>query len=133
MSKKTEDNSKENNNKPTAAAGEKKPEKSISFFHLFRFYETKDIYFMVIGVLAAIANGTSMPVFALIMGGLTDDFSPNNTGDEIVDTAGEYSLYFFIIGLVSFVLSYFSFGFWMVTGERQAIAFRKAYFKALIR
>ena len=130
MTKQVHDNDSSIEQKYKAA---EKSEKSISFFQLFKFYETKDKYLMIIGTIFSIVNGTSNPLVALLFGGISDDFGPGNNPDEIVDTAGRYSIYFLIIGICSFIASYLSFGFWMVIGERQAIAFRKAYFKALIR
>lgn len=114
-------------------ASRKPREKKISFFKLFRFVEKKDKIYMWIGTLAAMANGAALPIFALVFGGITTEFSEGSDSDDFLSTAGRYSIYFLIIGVGSFFLGYISFGCWMITGERQAIAFRKAYFKALIK
>lgn len=49
------------NNKKTVVS-------SISFFKLFRYATKTDYCLMIIGTLAAIINGSSLPLFALIFG-----------------------------------------------------------------
>ena len=43
---------------------------------------------MIIGCIASIANGLTLPMFSLIFGNMTDAFSPTSTGDDIVNSAG---------------------------------------------
>jgi len=108
-------------------------DKPISFFQLFRFAERKDKAMMAVGYIAALANGAALPVFSLIFGGLAKTFSPEGDMEHLVSTAGRYAIYFLALGVGEFILGYISFSCGMATGERQAIAFRKAYFRALIR
>lgn len=37
---------------------------------------------------------------------MTDSFGPDASGDDLVDAAGEQALYFFLIGVGSFILSW---------------------------
>jgi len=39
---------------------------------------------MIIGALAGIANGLSLPLFSLIFGEMTDSFSPDKSADSVV-------------------------------------------------
>ena len=40
---------------------------------------------MIIGALAASANGFSIPFFGWILGEMIEGFSPTNSADEVVD------------------------------------------------
>jgi len=122
--------SKTNGSKTGQAFDEPAP---VPFRRLFRFATPKDWFFMIIGLIASIGNGAALPAFALVFGEITQSFDPNdNDEDAIVRQAGKFSLYFLGLGVGSFILSYISFACWMITGEKQAIQFRKAYFKSLI-
>ncbi|KAL4426347.1 hypothetical protein ABPG74_006285 [Tetrahymena malaccensis] len=111
----------------------KKKEKShLPLTALFRFASRQDWTMMIIGSIAALLNGLSYPSFSLIFGQMIDSFGPTSTGDDLVKAAGTQCIYFAIIGVVSFLLSWIQLGCWMITGERQSIQFRKHYFKAII-
>lgn len=61
---------------------------------------------MIIGAIAGIANGLSQPLFSLIFGEMTDSFSPDNSPDDVVYKAGWNALWFIILGVSSFILSW---------------------------
>lgn len=63
---------------------EEKP-KEVPFSKLFKYAEGIDIFWMIIGLIAAFGNGISMPLFALIFGEMIDSFKPTSTADEVVD------------------------------------------------
>ena len=138
MSSSTELAKKEPQTEPapqTAAQADsknKKKEDTISFFTLFRFATTYDWILIIIGSTASIANGAAMPLFSLLFGAVADGFGPTKTHDEIMDTAADLSLQLFLVGIGTFVASYFGFACWMISGERQAIEIRKRYFKSLL-
>ncbi len=83
---------------------------------------------MAIGLIAAAANGTALPLFALIFGQMTSSFSPTASGSAVVDMVATNSKWFAIVGAGSFACSWIMFVTWMVSGERQAIEFRRRYF-----
>ena len=109
-----------------------KEAESISFFKLFQFASKKDLILITIGAIASIINGAAMPLFSLLFGDVADGFGPNNTHEEIVDTAADLSLKLFLVGIGTLVCSYLGFACWMISGERQAIEIRKRYFKSLL-
>ncbi|KAL4464298.1 hypothetical protein ABPG72_011343 [Tetrahymena utriculariae] len=111
---------------------EKQEIKMVTFIQMLRYANKTDWTLMVIGSIASMANGVAFPMFALIFGQMTDSFGPNSTGDDLVDAAGKQSLYFFFIGVGSFLMSWIQLGCWMISGERQSIKFRQEYFKAII-
>eukprot|EP01113_Clastostelium_recurvatum_P006565 TRINITY_DN1297_c0_g1_i1.p1 TRINITY_DN1297_c0_g1~~TRINITY_DN1297_c0_g1_i1.p1 ORF type:complete len:1417 (-),score=461.68 TRINITY_DN1297_c0_g1_i1:319-4464(-) len=119
--------------------GKKKAEEKppmVSFFSLFRFADSLDIFLMVVGSLAAAANGAAMPLFSLIFGRLIDVFSPahlNNPNVNIGDDITQIALYFLWIGIAVFGLSYLEVACWMVAGERQIRRVRERYLQAILQ
>jgi ATP-binding cassette subfamily B (MDR/TAP) protein 1 len=105
--------------------------KSVPFLKLFRFATKADIILIVIGSIAALAMGAAMPIFALLWGSMTDAFAKG--GDEMVDAARTVMFIFFGIGAAAFLSGWLMFACWMIAGERQAIACRKAYLRSLLR
>lgn len=75
--------------------------------------------------------GTAMPAFALLWGDMTDAFSQG--GDQMVNASLQVMLKFIYIGIGVFVAGWLMFACWMIAGERQSIACRKAYLKSLLR
>lgn len=86
-----------------------------------------------IGTIAAMANGIAMPMFALIFGNMTDSFSPDKSAEDVVSKAGEQSIWFLLVGIGTFLCSWIMFATWMISGENQAITYRKKYFEAILR
>jgi len=117
--------------KKTEASEDAKDEK-VSFRILFRYASKKDIFYMIFGTIAAIADGTSMPLFALFFGSIPNTFI-TGTGNEIVHSAGQIALKFIYLGIASFICAYFGFVCWMIVGEVQSIEIRKRYFKSLLQ
>jgi len=117
--------------KPESKKKDSEDEK-ISFKILFRYASKKDLLYIIIGTLAAIADGTSLPLFALFFGSIPNTFI-GGTGDEIVHSAGQIALKFVYLGIASFVTAYLGFVCWMIVGEKQSIEIRKRYFKSLLQ
>ncbi len=44
---------------------------------------------MIIGFVAAVANGVTLPFFALIFGEMTDAFKPGASNETVIKAAGE--------------------------------------------
>lgn len=96
---------------------------------MFRFATGLDYFLMILGSLGAIAVGAAMPAFAFIWGKMTDSFGTTS----IVDSSRETMYIFFYLGAGILVAGFLMYGCWMIAGERQAIACRKAYLKALLK
>lgn len=105
---------------------------ACKFSELLRYATTKDKLFMTIGMICCLANGLCMPMFSYVFGEMTDSFSPTSTKQDVLDQASKQALYLTIIGVCSFIFSFVQQTTWIITGERQAIRFRKEYFKAII-
>ncbi|XP_053763967.1 bile salt export pump isoform X3 [Panthera pardus] len=69
-----------NNDKNSRLQDEKKGDSTqVSFFQLFRFSSTTDIWLMFVGSLCAFLHGLSHPVLLLIFGAMTDIFIDYDT------------------------------------------------------
>ena len=73
---------------------------------------------MIFGSLSAVINGFSLPMFSFIFGEMSDSFGPNSTKDDVVDQALMNFIWFLILGVASFLLSWAQMGCWMYAGEK---------------
>ena len=102
----------------------------VSFCALFRFATCTDVILMIIGTICAMAMGVALPSFSILWGNMTDKF---NSPTEIESAAKGAMLNFIYIGLGAFAAGWGMFTCWMIAGERQGIACRKAYLKSLLK
>lgn len=110
---------------------------TIPMSQLFRFATPLDKFYMIVGAIAAIANGVSVPFMTIIFSGFIDIFgrfslaisTHNSTGDEekfdeakrALDTnIRTYVIYFVILGAAMFLASYIQMTLWTIAGENQA-------------
>ena len=86
---------------------------------------------MTIGTIGGLAVGASFPIFLLFWGEFTDVF--NSSPDVIVDAAAKQLLKFVYLSIGTLFMGWCMIAGWIITGERQAVACRKAYFASLLR
>lgn len=86
---------------------------------------------MIVGTLGGLGLGAATPVFILFWGDFTNVFGQGS--DVIVDQARQQLLKFIYLGIGAWVLGWTMITCWLITGERQACACRKAYFACLLR
>lgn len=87
---------------------------------------------MIVGSIAATAMGASMPAFAYIWGEMTDSFIGSDA-DSMVDSSRDTMWIFFYLAAGALVSGWLMFACWMIVGERQGIACRKAYLRSLLK
>lgn len=56
----------------------KEEEQKVKFYKLFSFADKKDVTLMVVGSLAAMANGLSFPIMSILFGEVIDSFATNS-------------------------------------------------------
>jgi hypothetical protein len=110
---------------------------TIPMSQMFRFATPLDKFYMIVGTIAAIANGVSLPIMTIIFSGFIDIFARfsratliyNSTGDEekfeearraLDNDIRTYVYYFIILGASMFLASYIQMTFWTIAGENQA-------------
>ncbi|RGB26342.1 multidrug resistance protein 1a, partial [Rhizophagus diaphanus] len=123
---------------------------TIPMSQLFRFATPLDKFYMIVGTIAAIANGVSVPLMTIIFSGFIDIFARfslaisihNSTGDEekfdeakrALDTnIRTYVIYFVILGAAMFLASYIQMTLWTIAGENQAKRVRKLYYSSILK
>lgn len=99
----------------------KEPVKA-SFRELFKFSDKMDLLLMFLGALGSLFLGTSLTIFAQIIGNMVD--SLNNHGNSL-EEAKNNMLYLVYLGLGSLVIGMISNASWNISAGRQASRCRK--------
>ncbi|KAL2341081.1 hypothetical protein Fmac_009021 [Flemingia macrophylla] len=107
-----------------------KANQKVPFYMLFTFADRRDVEFMVIGTICAIANGWSQPIMTLILGKLINTFGFADPSNTIKEVSKIYNC-----GILIWVvlLNAAEVACWMMTGERQAARIRGLYLKTILK
>nr|XP_030120655.3 ATP-binding cassette sub-family B member 5 isoform X6 [Taeniopygia guttata] len=128
---------------------DKKPEKQMAgILELFRYADGVDVLLMIVGLVAAAANGTGMPLMIIIFGEMTNSFvlsgvKSNDTSvnsssclsDPGVDIEGEmtkFAYYYVGIGFAVLILSIIQVWTFLVTATRQTARIRQKFFFSVL-
>ncbi|XP_031359707.2 ATP-binding cassette sub-family B member 5 [Lonchura striata] len=128
---------------------DKKPEKQmVGILELFRYADGVDILLMIVGLVAAAANGTGMPLMIIIFGEMTNSFvlsgmqyndtsvnSSSCLSDPGVDIEGEmtkFAYYYVGIGFAVLILSIIQVWTFLVTATRQTARIRQKFFFSVL-
>ncbi|KAF5200751.1 Abc transporter b family protein [Thalictrum thalictroides] len=106
---------------------------NISLYMLFSLFDPIDIVLMILGAIAALLNGLSVPLTTYLFGQLVDTFGGTAHSNNVVQEISKVSLRFVYLGTGTAVATFFQMACWMVTGERQSARIRNMYLKALLR
>ncbi|XP_051225570.1 ABC transporter B family member 11 [Lolium perenne] len=106
--------------------------KKVSFMGLFRYSDGTDLLLMLVGTVAALANGMSQPVMTVIFGDVIDAFGGATTGN-VLNRVNKAVLNFVYLGIGTAVVSFLQVACWTITGERQATHIRSLYLKSVLR
>lgn len=60
------------------------PLKTAPFYKLFSFADSTDIVLMIVGTIAAVGNGLSLPLMTVLFGDVTDAFGQNQGDKDVV-------------------------------------------------
>ncbi|XP_077219448.1 ABC transporter B family member 21-like isoform X2 [Tasmannia lanceolata] len=113
--------------------GEEKGKNSVPFYKLFSFADSTDVAFMIVGTVAALANGASWPLMTVFLGELVNSFGEATNLNEVVDEVSKVCLKFVYLAVGAGVASFFLVSCWVITGERQAARIRSLYLKTILR
>ncbi|XP_077217872.1 ABC transporter B family member 11-like [Tasmannia lanceolata] len=113
--------------------GEQENKNSIPFYKLFSLADSTDVVLMIIGSVAAIANGAAMPLMSLLLGQVVNSFGKPENLHDMVNEVSKVSLRFVYLAVGSCVVSFFQVACWVITGERQAARIRNLYLKTILR
>ncbi|XAR59296.1 Xenobiotic-transporting ATPase [Bertholletia excelsa] len=104
----------------------------VAFYRLFAFADRRDKVLMVVGSLAAAANGLAQPLMTLIFGYLVNSFA-TSARSQVLHEVSQVAIKFVYLAVGSGIASFLQVSCWMVTGERQATRIRGLYLKAILR
>ncbi|VAH62841.1 unnamed protein product [Triticum turgidum subsp. durum] len=79
--------------------------KRVSFTGMFRYADRTDQLLMLVGTLAALANGVSQPLMTVIFGDMIDAFG-GATGDNVLHRVNKAVLNFVYLGIGTAVVSF---------------------------
>ncbi|KAJ4849957.1 ATP-binding cassette sub- B member 9 [Turnera subulata] len=107
-------------------------DQKVAFWKLFTFADKKDVGFMIVGTICALANGLSQPMMILFFGQLINSFGTSSPS-TVVKEVSKIAEKLVILAVASGIASFFQVSCWMVTGERQSARIRGLYLEAILR
>eukprot|EP00106_Octopus_bimaculoides_P004854 XP_014772296.1 PREDICTED: multidrug resistance protein 1-like [Octopus bimaculoides] len=138
-------NNKESETK-SKAKSETKSGGKVSFFKLFRYATGLDIFFMIIGGIAAAIHGVSIPLLIIVFSEMLDKMSDTNANitiackvDEsvpeslLLDPMGTLALYYVGLAAIVFVSAYAHVTSWKISTEKQIFYMRKKLMINILR
>uniref|UniRef100_A0A8C9G1R8 ABC transmembrane type-1 domain-containing protein n=1 Tax=Pavo cristatus TaxID=9049 RepID=A0A8C9G1R8_PAVCR len=126
---------------------DKSEKKVVGIFELFRYADWVDILLMVVGLIAAAANGTGLPLMIIIFGDMTNIFvlsgvnsstSVNNSscqpspGVDIEAEMTKFAYYYVGIGFAVLILSTVQVWTFLIAATRQTSRIRRKFFFAVL-
>jgi ATP-binding cassette subfamily B (MDR/TAP) protein 1 len=103
-----------------------------SFKDLFSFVEGKEKLYLGFGIFFSVIGGAAMPAMTLILGNLTNSFTPNNSPDEVENQISQQFLQMIYLGLGVFLASMISSLLWNFLSSRQTQKIKLLYFQKLL-
>jgi ATP-binding cassette subfamily B (MDR/TAP) protein 1 len=116
---------------PQAQAQAQADIKPVKFLELFRYADRRDKIMYSAALVAAVVNGASLPLFAWLFGRTLNDLGASRA--DVVDQLQTFALYFFVLGIATFFLTFAENGLAAISSERQVNRLREAYLRALLR
>ncbi|NXI18278.1 MDR1 protein, partial [Irena cyanogastra] len=114
----------------------------------FRYADGVDVLLMIVGLVAAAANGTGMPLMIIIFGEMTNSFvlsgmqsndtsansssCPSAPGVDIEGEMTKFAYYYVGIGFAVLILSIIQVWTFLVTATRQTARIRQKFFFAVL-
>ncbi|NWR42889.1 MDR1 protein, partial [Regulus satrapa] len=114
----------------------------------FRYADGVDVLLMIVGLVAAAANGTGMPLMIIVFGEMTNSFvlsgmqsndtsvngssCPSDPGVDIESEMTKFAYYYVAIGVAVFFLSIIQVWTFLVTATRQTARIRQKFFFAVL-
>uniref|UniRef100_A0A8R7P8S3 ABC transporter B family member 4 n=3 Tax=Triticum urartu TaxID=4572 RepID=A0A8R7P8S3_TRIUA len=118
-----------------AAEGEEESlgqQEKVSFMGMFRYADGTDLLLMLVGTVAALANGLSQPLMTIVFGATINAFGDATDGD-VLQRVNKVVLQFVYLGIATAVVSFLQVSCWTLTGERQATHIRSLYLRSVLR
>ncbi|XP_027733749.1 ATP-binding cassette sub-family B member 5 [Empidonax traillii] len=127
---------------------EKSEKQMVGIFELFCYADWVDVLLMIVGLIAAAANGTGMPLMIIIFGEMTNSFvlsgvesndtsvnsssCPSAPGVDIEGDMTKFAYYYVGIGFAVLILSTVQVWTFLVAAARQTARIRQKFFFAVL-
>ncbi|XP_050174693.1 ATP-binding cassette sub-family B member 5 [Myiozetetes cayanensis] len=127
---------------------EKSEKQMVGIFELFCYADWVDVLLMIVGLIAAAANGTGMPLMIIIFGEMTNSFvlsgvesndtsvnsssCPSAPGVDIEGDMTKFAYYYVGIGFAVLILSTIQVWTFLVAATRQTARIRQKFFFAVL-
>ncbi|KAA8917436.1 hypothetical protein TRICI_000385 [Trichomonascus ciferrii] len=114
------------------------PKVKVSYFTLFRYATKTDLAVVSFGYLCSVIAGAAVPLFTVVIGNLTQDFtnfftSPSANSDQFQKSVNHNALYFLYLGLGIIVFTFLYTYILTDRGEVLAARIRSHYLAAILR
>ncbi|RHY13606.1 hypothetical protein DYB36_010292 [Aphanomyces astaci] len=114
------------------------PALHVTFAQLFQYADTVDYVLMILGSIAAMATGVSLPLQMIFFGDAVTSFSASLGGHVVDPDAFHQSINYVVyqgiaLGTVELVGGFGQIALWSISASRQAKRIRHAYACALLR
>jgi len=117
-------------NKKRPSEADKMPK--ASFVDLFHFVEKDEKIILWIAIIISVAQGAALPVMTLILGDLTNSFTPDKTATQTEDLIKTQFLNMIYIGLGVLFAAFVASILWNILSARQTKKIKLIYFKKLL-
>jgi ATP-binding cassette subfamily B (MDR/TAP) protein 1 len=112
--------------------------KKAGFGELYRYATAKDKFILVLGLISSIIVGAALPMFTLVFGSLTQEFtdfftSPNPDPETFQSKINHFTLYFLYLGLGIIVFGVIDTYIFVERGEVLTGRIRENYLKSVLR
>ncbi|XP_019364107.1 PREDICTED: multidrug resistance protein 1-like isoform X1 [Gavialis gangeticus] len=130
---------------------EKAKKKMVGILELFYYADWLDIILMIVGLLAAIANGSGLPLMIIVFGEMTNSFVKSGMGRNISEVATldssacapipgvdieaemtKFAYYYVAIGSAVLILSTIQVWTFLTSATRQTARIRQKFFFAVL-
>uniref|UniRef100_A0A452HTC1 ATP binding cassette subfamily B member 5 n=1 Tax=Gopherus agassizii TaxID=38772 RepID=A0A452HTC1_9SAUR len=116
---------------------EESKEKMVGILKLFAYADWLDIILMIIGLIAAVANGTGLPLIIVVFGEITNSFvmigqAVNMSSEKPPAIFSRFAYYYAGIGFAAVILSTIQVGTFLTSAARQTARIRQKFFFAVL-
>ncbi|XP_061853387.1 ATP-binding cassette sub-family B member 5 [Colius striatus] len=138
-------------NKKKKKENEKPERRVVGVFELFCYADWVDVLLMVVGLVAAVANGTGLPLMIIVFGEMTNSFvltgvksnvsednsvnsssCPSIPGVDIEGEMTKFAYYYVGIGCAVLILSTIQVWTFLIAAARQTSRIRQKFFFAVL-
>ena len=88
-----------------------KAEEKVSFYKLFSFADSADVFLMIVGSFGAIGNGLALPLMTVLFGEMINSFGSNQHNSSVVHVVSKVITTNVKLPHLSNLLSFFLFFF----------------------